>query len=82
MFIVSPESSPPNVCSGEPLLFIYGCENTVGSHIVEQTIEIAAMVLAPEGVLVCVIHPDLFLLKVCGSFLNMYILDNNKALWH
>ena len=44
------ESSPPDVDSGEPLLFIYDCETTRGSHMMDHIIEIAAMVLAPEGV--------------------------------
>jgi len=44
------ESPSPDPDSGEPLIFIYDCETTGGSHVVDHIIEIAAMVLVPDEV--------------------------------
>ena len=48
----SPNSSAtdPTIDNGEPLLFIYDCETTGGSHLRDHIMEVGSVVVAPEGV--------------------------------
>ena len=40
----------PTVDNGKPLLFIYDCETTGGSHLRDHIMEVVSVVVAPEGV--------------------------------
>ena len=40
----------PTVDNGKPLLFIYDCETTGGSHLRDHIMEVGLVVVAPEGV--------------------------------
>ena len=46
---VNPATSP-TVENGKPLLFIYDCETTGGSHLRDHIMEVGSMVSVPDGV--------------------------------
>ena len=48
IFVDSP--TDPTIESGKPLLFLYNCEATGGSHLRDHIMEVGSVVLIPDGV--------------------------------
>ena len=71
-----PEFSEP--LDGKPLLFMYDCESTGGSIYQDHIVEMAAVVLAPDDVIIS----ETSFSQLCKTSLPISTVGNNIILLH